>query len=75
MRETQWLRLPGEKRQKHRLIFMMTDLLLSYFFLGEVDWYYLDSLAQTEPLKLIKGVRAENERNLQNKQHFRNLSP
>lgn len=53
----------------------MTDLLLSYFFLGEVDWYYLDSLAQTEPLKLIKGVRAENERNLQNKQHFRNLSP
>lgn len=28
------------------------------FFLGEVDWQYLDSLAETESLKLIKGVRA-----------------
>lgn len=28
------------------------------FFLGEVDWWHLDSLAETEPLRLIKGVRA-----------------
>lgn len=56
------VKLPWRIKTEARADFYEDRFITVLFFLGELDLYYLDSQAQTEPLKFIKGLRARKRR-------------
>lgn len=52
------VKLPWRIKTEARADFYDDRFITVLFFLGDLDLYYLDSQAQTEPLKFIKGLGA-----------------
>lgn len=66
---------PWRKKTEAQADFYDDRFITVLFFPGGGGLVLSGFIGTDEPLKLIKRDRAENEGNLQNKQHFRNLPP